>query len=401
MAEVSPRLALWRRYWRGGGLLVLVLALLGPPLSAADGDEAATKKKLEAIKASIAAETAARERVKGEQALASKALREIETAIGAAARRLGEIQNQVEQQNAALADLDRERAAREAALTGQRERLAALLRAAHAIGRDQDWRAWLARDRLGESERLLALSRYLQGSRLREVQKLQAELTAMAELAETIATAQIRLQEERQAAEAAAADLAAKRSERRKLVAQLARQVESHQQRLAAYARDQKALTELLARLQDVFADIPPELAAAQSFATRRGRLPRPLAGRVLQGFGAPLKSGRQSEGWLIAANAGSPVQAIARGRVAYADWLNGYGLLLILDHGDGYMSLYARNQALLRDLGEWVDQGSAIAHSGDASSNDPPALYFELRRKGQPLDPKAWLAEAAQSRSR
>ncbi|MGD9583602.1 MAG: murein hydrolase activator EnvC [Lysobacterales bacterium] len=393
MALVLPAVVRRWRFLRGTVVLALGIALFGPSLRAADADEAATRNKLEAIKAAIAAETRAREQVKGEQVLASQALREIETATGAAARRLAEIEDQVNRQTAELAELDRQRAEREADLAGQRQRLAELLRAAYAIGRDQDLRAWLARDRLGESERLLALSRYLQGSRLREVQKLQADLAALAKLSSTISAAQARLTEERAAAESAASVLAAKRAERQRVLAELAAQVASHDQRLRAYARDQKMLSELLARLNDVFADIPPGLTAAQAFAPRRGRLPRPIAGKVLQAFGAPLRAGRQSEGWLIAASVGSPVRAVARGRVAYADWLNGFGLLIILDHGDGYMSLYARNEALLRDVGDWVDQGSAIARSGDGGGNEPPALYFELRRNGQPLDPKVWLA--------
>lgn len=393
---MAVALALVARRWRvlrGLALFALGIALLGPSLRAADADEAATLKKLEAIKAAIAAESKARERVKDEHALASRALREIEIATGAAARRLAEIEDEVDRQTAGLAELDRQRAAREADLAGQRQRLAALLRAAHAIGRDQDLRAWLARDQLGESERLLALSRYLQGSRLREVQKLQAELAALTELAATIDAAQAKLATERAAAESAASALAAKRSERQGVLAGLAAQVASHETRLRAFARDQQMLTQLLARLHDVFADIPPGLSATQAFSARRGRLPRPLAGKVLQGFGAPQRSGRHSEGWLIAASVGSPVRAIARGRVAYADWLNGFGLLIILDHGDGYMSLYARNEALLRDVGDWVDPGSAIARSGDGGGSEPPALYFELRHSGQPLDPKVWLA--------
>jgi len=393
MAVALPVVARCRRVLRCFGLLALGFALLGPPLRAADADEAATLKKLAAIQAAIAAETRGREQRKGEQALASQALREIETAIGAASRRLGEIEDEVARQTAALAALAAQRVEREAALTGQRRRLADLLRAVYAIGRDQDLRAWLARDRLGESERLLALSRYLQGSRLREVQKLQSDLAALAELATTIGAAQSKLATERAAAESAASALAAKRSERQGVLAELSAQVASHDQRLRAFARDQQVLTQLLARLHDVFADIPPGLSAVQAFSARRGRLPRPLAGKVLQAFGAPLRAGRQSEGWLIAARVGSPVGAIARGRVAYADWLNGFGLLIILDHGDGYMSLYARNEALLRDVGDWVDPGSAIARTGDGGGNEPPALYFELRHSGQPLDPKVWLA--------
>ena len=374
-------------------LLALALILSAPGRSADPPDEALVRKKLQAVKAAIANETKARERAQGDRALASRALRESETAIGDALRRLTGIEAEVDRQVAALAALDRQRAVGERELAGQRQRLAVLLRAAHAIGRDQDLRAWLARDRLAESERLLALSQYLQASRLREVQRLQADLVALAELAERIAATEARLASERSAAKSAAAALASERSERQRVLSELSRQVASHDERLRAYARDQQMLTELLARLNDVFADIPPGLSANEAFHARRGRLPRPLSGRILQAFGQVLRAGRKSEGWLIAASPSSPVKAIARGRVAYADWLNGFGLLIILDHGDGYMSLYARNEALLRDVGDWVDPGSPIARSGAGSGSEPPALYFELRHGAEPLDPKTWLA--------
>ncbi|MCW5567873.1 MAG: peptidoglycan DD-metalloendopeptidase family protein [Dokdonella sp.] len=141
-----------------------------------------------------------------------------------------------------------------------------------------------------------------------------------------------------------------------------------------------------------MFADIPKQLSGAEPFADQRGRLPWPLKGTLRIGFGGRDAGGRQLSGLLIGADAGVPVHAVARGRVAYADWLKGYGMLLILDHGDGWMSLYGANESLLKDVGDWVAAGEVIAQSGASGGQSTPGLYFELRRQGKAVDPKPWL---------
>src|SRR5690606_14778037 len=159
--------------------------------------------------------------------------------------------------------------------------------------------------------------------------------------------------------------LEAQRGERAAVLDELGRRHADRSARLAELERDQRALVALLERLRDVFADIPPELDGAQALEQRRGALPRPLAGKVLAGFGGTLPDGRASRGWLLAADPGTEVHAIAHGRVAFADWLRGYGLIAIVDHGRGWMSLYAQNEALLVAPGAWVQAGDALATVG------------------------------------
>jgi septal ring factor EnvC (AmiA/AmiB activator) len=122
------------------------------------------------------------------------------------------------------------------------------------------------------------------------------------------------------------------------------------------------------------------------------GPLNLPLAGSVLAGFGGTMPDGHKSQGLLIAGNAGAEVHAVTAGRVAYADWLKGYGLLMILDHGNGWMTLYAFNDALLKSAGDAVRAGEAISTVGSSGGQGRAALYFELRRNGQPQDPRSWL---------
>ena len=104
------------------------------------------------------------------------------------------------------------------------------------------------------------------------------------------------------------------------------------------------------------------------------------------------MPDGRASHGLLISAGLGSPVRAVADGSVVFAEWMTGYGLILIVDHGNGYLSLYAHNESLLKDVGAVVKRGDAVARVGNSGGLAQPALYFELRRNGQPVDPAVWI---------
>ncbi len=182
------------------------------------------------------------------------------------------------------------------------------------------------------------------------------------------------------------------RNEREALVGELDSKLKEQGARAAALGKDEKSLGGLIEKLRDVFADIPKQLAGAEPFASMRGRLALPLKGRLVTSFGAVDESGRRSSGLLIAAKNGSAVHAVSHGRVVFADWLRGYGLMIIVDHGDGFLSLYGCNETLLKDVGDWVDAGETIATSGASGGQKTAGLYFELRAKGQAVDPKGWL---------
>ncbi|NUS39549.1 MAG: peptidoglycan DD-metalloendopeptidase family protein, partial [Lysobacter sp.] len=134
----------------------------------------------------------------------------------------------------------------------------------------------------------------------------------------------------------------------------------------------------------------PPAVANARPITV--GGLGGPVSGQLLAGYGGRLPDGGRSAGVLIAAPTGSTVHAVADGKVVFADWMNGYGLILIVDHGNGTMSLYAHNEALLRDVGNTVKRGDPVGSVGNSGGQGRPALYFELRRNGQPVDPTTWL---------
>ena len=136
---------------------------------------------------------------------------------------------------------------------------------------------------------------------------------------------------------------------------------------------------------------VPSDIS--RPFSSVKGTLNWPVSGKVLQNYGGQIGRGpMKSQGLVIDVPADTVVKSVYHGRVVFADWLNGYGLMVIVDHGEGYMSLYARNEVLMRSVGEWVNRGDTIARSGDTGLRET-GLYFEIRRQGQPQNPRLWLA--------
>ncbi|WP_290886367.1 peptidoglycan DD-metalloendopeptidase family protein [Arenimonas sp.] len=354
--------------------------------------EAEAQKKLEALRAQIKTITAEQRSVDAERGEATRELRAADATVSEAVRALRRTEAGIATQELELQQLEARQAELEIGLADQREALAALVRSAYALGRHEQLKLLLAQDRMSDLARVLAYHRYFQADRQQRITGLMAELRELAAVAQQITDQRQILEAARAQQQTELAALEAQRGERAGVLAALEARFKDRAARLATLGRDEKSVLKLLEQLQDAVADIPRQVDDNRPFATRRGQLGRPLAGSVLAAFGGRLPDGRTSDGLLIAGTAGAEVRAAAPGRVAYSDWLKGYGLLVILDHGDGWMSLYAFNDALLKDVGDWVRGGEPLATVGSSGGQGRPGLYFELRRNGQPQDPKPWL---------
>jgi len=354
--------------------------------------EAEAKKKLDGVRAEIRALAEQQRAANGERDDASRALREKELALGSVAREVHALDERMSAQQQQLDELDVQRARLDAKLKSQRDALGGLLRSAYALGHGEELKLLLQQDDVAAISRVLAYHRYFQRAQVAQIERLLGDMKQLADVQATIRSATAELVATRDARSAEGAKLEAERTARTELLAQIEAKLKDQGARIAALGRNESELTSLLERLRDVFADIPKQLAGDESFASLRGRLAWPLQGKVVSGFGASDESGRRSSGMLLAAKTGSAVHAVSHGRVAFADWLRGYGLLLIVDHGDGYLSLYGCNEALLKDVGDWVDAGETIATSGASGGQKAAGLYFELRAKGQAVDPRGWL---------
>ncbi|HLM53945.1 MAG TPA: peptidoglycan DD-metalloendopeptidase family protein [Pseudoxanthomonas sp.] len=401
-------------------LLALALAPIAPAW-AQNPDEA--EKKLQRVRGELKDIAQERRRLESERGEAARKLREADEQVGSSSRSLGETEAAFKREEAALADLRQRHQRMQQGLQAQRRQLAALVRAAYLQGSDAPLKVLLSQDRAADAQRALAYHRYLQGHRARRIAALTGELQQLTALQDQIQARRTRLDATRAQQRERIAQLERDRRQRVGLMAELEQRYQDRGEREKALGQDARALERLLANLRAAArrAEAERRAAARRAEAERaaasatpaKGRPPRPatpapamasapalkvgglgwpLSGSLLARYGGKLPDGRSSVGVLIGAPAGSTVAAVADGSVVFAEWMTGYGLILIVDHGNGYMSLYAHNESLLREAGDTVKRGDAVAKVGSSGGQGVPALYFELRRNGQPVDPASWL---------
>jgi len=279
------------------------------------------------------------------------------------------------------------------ALQQELERLAELVRIAHAMGRADVLRLLLNQEDPVRASRVLSYFAYFNRDRVSRIRAVESRAQRLAQLAKDAERETTRLAELAAQQEATRARLMAAKQERTLVLANLERTIASREDDLEMLQRDAENLRLLVQHLRQR-AEIRAELEVQREpFELRRGHLPWPLLeGRLRASFGSSKEGSELSlDGVLLAANEGEEVRAVYDGRVVYADWLRGFGMLLVIDHGDGYMSLYGHNETLLKEVGEWVAAGEVIALSGNSGGRDEPVLYFAIRRNGEPLDPATW----------
>ncbi|MGA2025177.1 MAG: peptidoglycan DD-metalloendopeptidase family protein, partial [Steroidobacteraceae bacterium] len=183
------------------------------------------------------------------------------------------------------------------------------------------------------------------------------------------------------------------RTERARVLASLESAAHTREQSLARLQAQQADLEQLLKQLNHSLKEVPPP-DTVSAFGRLLGQLRWPVSGHIKAGFGDTRASGVRWDGLVVATELGAPVRAVSAGRVVYADWLPGLGLLTIIDHGEGYLSLYGHNAQLYKAAGESVSAGDVIAAAGDTGGRPEPELYFEIRRSGRPVDPLPWFRE-------
>ena len=397
------------------GIVFVALLAGGGAQAQGTGD---TQRKLEKVKRELKDVSTQRRRAEGQRGDASRALREADEQVGRSSRALQDTQAKIARGETELAALQVRRTTLQASLGERRTELAALLRAAYTVGDDAPLKLMLAQDKVADANRLLAYHRYLQRERVQKISALSAELAEVQQVEARILATRRDLDDARSRQAAQLAEVNRDRSERATLVAQLDRKVQDQRGREQRLGRDAKALQKVLDQLRAAAARAERERREAAARAAREaeaakregkpvppspkpyanatpiqvGGLGWPLSGSLVARFGGTLPDGRRSSGLLIAAAAGTPVRAVADGRVVFAEWMSGYGLICIVDHGNGSMSLYAYNDALLRNVGDDVRRGDPVASVGNSGGQGRPALYFELRRNGSPVDPAAWL---------
>ena len=359
------------------------------------------RSKMEAL-AKQQADTAAR-RDSANAALAKQA-----NALASAARAVRQTDDELAAKQQQLDQLQQQRAELKQTLDSQRAAIADLLRATYALGHGSDLRLLLGDEDVARISRALVYSEYFQRDRVQRVQRLMADLAKLQELESAITAEQQALQATRAQREEQAKTLARQRAAQQKLAADTDAQYKDQTQRLAALKQNAQSLNNLVAKLQDAIDEAAREAAAREAAARAaaakkhpghkpppppveigsaraniRGNLPWPASG-VVNSYG---------NGVLIKAAGGSEVHAVARGRVIYTGFMRGYGMMLIVNHGDGWISIYGNNESLLKSVGDQVEAGTAVG-TASAPTGVNTGMYFELRRNNQPVDPRRWLSQ-------
>lgn len=310
--------------------------------------------------------------------------------IARAAQQLRRLDQELAQQRERLLGLEAERAAQAQALLGHRAALAAQARAAYAMGRQERLKILLNQQDPATVSRAMVYYDYLSRARARKMALIREQLGQLADTEDAIRQEEQRLAALRAQRSDELAQMEAAQQQRRSLVEALARELADQGEQLQRLQADERDLEGLLERLEQVLADIPLDQPQA-AFAEQRGRLAWPARGQLLARFGTPRLGRLRWDGVMIGAAEGQEVRAVHHGRVAFADWLRGFGLLLIIDHGDGYMTLYGHNQALFKEPGDWVDVNEAVALVGSSGGRERAGVYFGIRHQGRAVDPASW----------
>ncbi len=372
--------------------LSLCCLLLFPTIVAAEEDLARVKEiELEEVRERISDLKESMDRAALDRDRLTGELQAAEVAIAEKRMRLDALERERALAEKRRAGLDAAIADNQAKLAAEAGTLADQLRAAYMSGNQERLRLLLNQQDPATLGRLMAYYRYLNDYRSGNINEMRDRLRVLAALHSEVAAEEARLATIARERESELDKLAAAQQERRTLLASLQKRMDNEGREIDRLAAQEKDLARLIAELTSILSDYP--ISSEDPFSEYKGRLTWPVAGTLLHDFGQPRAGGQLKwNGVVLSAPRGREVRAVYHGRVVFADWLAGMGLLVIVDHGEGYMTLYGYNETILKNTGDWVAPGDAIATVGDSGGQPQAALYFEVRRNTRPENPRAWV---------
>ena len=391
----TPSRPLRLRWWLPAVLLLVAMAG-GPGAADAQNERKATpaqkeaelkkvKSRIERVRKNVNQDIEKRDRL-------SVQLRDAELGVQQARRGLEALRAERIASESRLQELEREQAERDRELAAERGALAGELRAAYVNGREEQLKLLLNQQDPAGFGRMLAYYGYFGRARADRIGNIRDKLEHLALVREKIAAENERLKGLESQQENELAALRSAQQQRTRTVQAIESQIKSKGGELKRLESQAKGLEKLIADLRKALRNVP--VAKQAPFEPLRGKLPWPVQqGKVLARFGQPRAGGSMRwQGMMIGTERGARVRAPFAGRVVYADWLPGMGLMIVLDHGGGYLSLYGHNEEVFRKVGEPVAAGDVIGSVGDSGGHNQPALYFEVRRGREPVNPENWL---------
>ena len=419
-------------------LIALTLTCMLQPAFA--DERAQTQQQLEATRQDIGELKKLLGKLQEEKSGVQKDLRSTETDIGKLEKQVEELQKELKKSEGELLRLDSEKKKLNSAKVEQQRLIAIQARAAFQGGRQEYLKMLLNQQHPEKFARTLTYYDYLSQARLEQLKGFNETLRQLANVEADINQQQAQLLTQKSDLDSQRAELDKVKAERQQVLAKLNKDVKDRDQKLQAREQDQADLAKVLKTIEETLARQAREAEAARQkaflaqqeaerkrqreaesvvtdaprkpvkstpgalvssagvsyggpFSQARGKLPWPVDGRLLARFGESRGDDARTkwDGVMISAGAGTQVHAVHGGRVVFADWLRGAGQLVILDHGNGYLSLYGHNQTLLKSAGDIVKAGEVISTVGNSGGQATPALYFAIRQQGRPSDPAQW----------
>ena len=348
------------------------------------------REKISDLKKSMDKRAADRDRVTGD-------LQNAEVQISEKRVRLKEIERQKQFSERRKAELEDKLKVRESELEAESTQLAAQVRAAYTSGSQERIKLLLNQQDPATTGRMMVYYQFLSDYRGDNIDRVKVIIDELAVLHEQASEEESRLTGLARARYAELVDLNTEQEKRQALLVALKSKIEQEGNEIERLAAEEKDLARLIAELTSILSDYP--IRSEEPFSKLKGQLTWPVAGRLLHDFGQPRAGGRLKwNGVVLAAPRGREVRAIYHGRIVFADWLAGMGLLVIVDHGEGFMTLYGYNETILKSTGEWVAPGDVIATVGDSGGQQQASLYFEIRQGTRPINPRRWITRRPKS---
>lgn len=371
----------------------LIFGLLVTFSSAATADSAtAYQQRLDTIRDKITSVLSALGQNKNQRDTVRSELRKLEVKIAVSAKKLRNTQRKHKKSLKNLKKSKSELKKLKRHLAKQRNVLADQLRSAYAMGQQPQLKMLLNQQDPTEMGRAMVYYGYLNQAREAEINTFLSGIEKQRKLEQTIEKNAQDLAALVKAKKHEKKQLSLNRNKRKQLLGQLNKDIDSQQLTLEDLHSSRSRIEDLLMSLGELLADIPAEALNQKPFGKLRGKLPWPVKGGIRASFGTTRNQGDLKwNGVVINADYDTQIRAVTHGRVAFADWLQGYGFITIIDHNDGYMSLYGYTQELHKQVGDWVEASEVIATVGDSGGQLKSGLYFEIRKQGKPVNPKKW----------
>lgn len=374
-------------------LPILLVLAAAPALAWGQNDDLAQIKEqeLEEVRERISALKESMDKSAGSRDRITSELQEAEVQMSEKRLRLKELQRERDYSTKRKEELNVEIVQREEQLSTESEALAQQVRAAHMSGGQERIKLLLNQRDPATLGRLLRYYEYFNDFRANNIQVVTDHLDELSVLHSQVAAEEARLAALTRERYDELTQLNLAQEKRQELLLTLKDRMANEEREIETLAAQEKDLARLIDELTSILSDYP--IRSESPFSEHKGRLTWPVAGTLIHDFGQPRVSDRLKwNGVVLAAQRGREVRSIYHGRVVFSDWLSGLGLLVIVDHGEGYMTLYGYNETTLKSAGDWVAPGDVIATVGDSGGQSRAALYFELRRGKQPLNPRHWV---------